>query len=263
MIDKTKLAEQFGKAAPYYHQRAKVQQYAADRLLSWLEGQSIPLGNILELGCGTGFLSQGLVELFPEHSLEISDLSPALLQFCQAHLTLPKDQFNKVTFSVLDAETFTEDSRSHFDRYRLIASSFVLQWFQSPLTTLQSLYRCLQPGGILVLSFPSDHSFPELKTYCSDRQIPYPLNPLPDFKTIVEMLYNQGLSCEYRLEWYSEDYPNLKSALQHLKDLGAGLSTVNSRLSYRQMKALLQGEEHQPIMISHHIIFLLIRRLPT
>ncbi|MFZ9737138.1 MAG: methyltransferase domain-containing protein [Prochlorotrichaceae cyanobacterium] len=259
MIDKTKLAEQFGKAAPYYHQRAKVQQYAADRLLSWLEEQSIPVGNILELGCGTGFLSQGLVDLFPDYVLNISDLSPELLRFCQAHLTLPKDQSQKVTFSVLDAETFTENCPSHFDRYSLIASSFVLQWFQSPPTTIQSLYRFLKSGGTLLLSFPSDHSFPELKTYCNDRQVPYPLNPLPDFKTIAEMLYQQGLACEYRMEWYSETYPNFKSALQHLKDLGAGLSTASHKLSYRQMKTLLDSGEQREIIVSYHIVFLLIQ----
>ena len=78
MFDKTRLARQFGQSAAYYHHHATVQHYGADRLLGWLTDCSIPLGKVLEVGCGTGFLTQGLVDLLLDHDLEISDLSEIL-----------------------------------------------------------------------------------------------------------------------------------------------------------------------------------------
>ena len=81
-ISKVNLAQHFGKAAPYYHHQAQVQRYAADRLLDWIETTQVLPGKILELGCGTGFLSQGLVQLFPQNDLEITDLAPGMVEFC-------------------------------------------------------------------------------------------------------------------------------------------------------------------------------------
>jgi len=257
MFDKTRLARQFGQSAAYYHHHATVQHYAADRLLGWLTDFSIPLGKVLEVGCGTGFLTQGLVDFLPDHDLEISDLSPGILKFCQDHLSLDRSQVQRVKFLVLDGENL-KDSNLKNDRYSLIISSFVLQWFQSPSETIYHLYQGLQPGGVLMLSFPSDHSFPELKQWCSDRQIPYPFNPLPNFKTIVEMLYQKGLSCEYRTELYSETYPNLRAVFDHLKKLGAGLKTEGIPLSYSQMKTLLESGQNTEFRVSYHLIFLFI-----
>jgi len=260
IIDKTRLAQQFGRNPDYYHQYAKVQQYAADRLLSGFTANSIPPGKVLEVGCGTGFLSQGLVDLLPEHDLEISDLSPGILQFCQNHLRLSPSQEKRIKFKVLDGEDLEnlQNFSSEYALYSLIISSFVLQWFQSPEKTIQSLYSCLKPGGALSLSFPSNYSFPELKKLCSDRQVPYPFNSLPDFKTIVEMLYKADLSCEYRTEWYSETYTNLKAMLDHLKKLGAGLKIENRALSYSQMKKILESTQNSEITMSYHLVFLFI-----
>jgi malonyl-CoA O-methyltransferase len=257
MFDKTRLARQFGQSADYYHHHATVQRYAADRLLSWLAECSIPLGKVLEVGCGTGFLSQGLIDLLPEYDLEISDLSPQILRFCQDHLILDHSRPEQVKFLVLDGENLP-DRESPDDRYSLITSSFVLQWFQSVQDTIQNFYRCLKPEGVLLLSFPSDHSFPELKAYCSDRQVPYPFNPLPNFKTIVEMLYQKDLCCEYRTEWYSETYPNLRAVCDHLKNLGAGLKTKGIPLSYSQMKILLEPDKNTEFKVSYHLVFLCI-----
>jgi malonyl-CoA O-methyltransferase len=257
MFDKTRLARQFGQSADYYHHHATVQRYAADRLLSWLTECSIPLGKVLEVGCGTGFLSQGLVDLLPEYDLEISDLSPQILKFCQDHLILDSSRSERVKFLVLDGENLP-NCESPDDRYSLITSSFALQWFESPQETIQNLYQCLKPGGALILSFPSDHSFPELKQYCSDRQVPYPFNPLPNFKTIVEMLYQKNLCCEYRTEWYSETYPNLRDVLNHLKKLGAALKTGGMSLSYPQMKTLIKSNKNTEFIVSYHLVFLFI-----
>jgi malonyl-CoA O-methyltransferase len=264
-ISKVNLAERFGKAAPYYHRQAQVQRYAADRLLDWIETAQIPPGKILELGCGTGFLSQGLVQLFPQNNLEITDLSPGMVQFCQQQLSLQTEDFlppretekerSSLHFYCLDAEKLGE-TKVKKGSYSLIASSFALQWFANPIETLLQLLAYLNPQGSLVLAFPSDHSFPEWKQHCHDRQVPCTLNPLPEFKAVVEALHRRGVHCEFRSEWYSESYPNFKTALQHLKALGAGLTTNRFTLSPQQLKQLLYPSNLPEITLSYHLVLM-------
>jgi malonyl-CoA O-methyltransferase len=264
------LANNFGKAAPYYHHHAQVQEYAAHRLLQQLlhplaresapKTMYRPQGHVLEFGCGTGFLTEGLVQIFPQHSLHITDLSPEMLRFCRDHLIVPCG--TAVEFSVLDVNQLACDPLRK-PRYNLIISNFVLQWCDDPAQLLQGLYQWLLPGGALVVSFPSDHSFPELKAYCDQCGIAYPLNPLPSFNTIAQTLYEAGLNCDFVLEWFSESYDTMRQALGHLKNLGAGLSTTHQGLSYREVRQFLKGESSAPpegIKMSYQIVFLTIKK---
>ena len=290
-ISKVNLAQHFGKAAPYYHHQAQVQRYAADRLLDWIETTQVLPGKILELGCGTGFLSQGLVQLFPQNDLEITDLAPGMVEFCQQQLSpdfqdlstqdlsSPRDAEEKrssLRFYCLDAEKLGETKDVKLEAnsdpsillqkgsYGLIASSFVLQWFANPIETLQRLLAYLNPLGSLVLAFPSNHSFPEWKQHCHDRQVPCTLNPLPEFKEVVEAMHRIGVHCEFRSEWYCEHYPNFKTALQHLKALGAGLTANQFTLSPKQLKQLIYPSDSLEITLSYHLVLmkLSLPRLP-
>lgn len=62
------VAENFGRSVSDYHKQAEVQKEVADRLIASLEPwrDILPPGPILEVGCGTGFVTQGLVDLYPK-----------------------------------------------------------------------------------------------------------------------------------------------------------------------------------------------------
>ena len=121
------IASAFAGASAY-HQQARVQKMAARNLLNVFDetlGDNFNLKkpHILELGCGSGFLSQQLLQRWPGADLLITDLTPTMLTRCRRHLA---GDLEKVRFQVLDGQRLSRDSvrESSLD---LIAAGMVFQ----------------------------------------------------------------------------------------------------------------------------------------
>jgi malonyl-CoA O-methyltransferase len=263
---KQAIAQSFGDAAPRYHQQAKVQHQCAGFLLSLLQGWPTPLpgGKILEIGCGTGFVTQGLIEQFPDHDLEITDLSVAMLDFCRNHLQIPPNQQSAIEFHTLDGEFLG----SIIPNYSLIISNFVIQWFEHYLASLQRLFNHLQPNGLLVFSFPSQDSFPEWRQVCQDLDLPFTANPLPDTKELLKPLIDQAREFSYCTEVICCSFPTLYHFFHHLKQIGADVKLSQKKLSPKQFQQLTQAwisipsnqRDFTHIKVSYHAVFVILQR---
>ncbi|CCD03423.1 methyltransferase domain-containing protein, partial [Azospirillum baldaniorum] len=74
---KAAIAAAFGKAAPRYEEHAAVQRVAAERLAERVARLPLPpRPRVLEIGCGTGFLSRALRERIGPADWLFTDLSP-------------------------------------------------------------------------------------------------------------------------------------------------------------------------------------------
>ncbi|NJN88800.1 MAG: methyltransferase, partial [Leptolyngbyaceae cyanobacterium SL_7_1] len=231
---KYQVAQNFGNAAPAYNRWASIQQECAETLISILRHQSkIPDGEILEIGCGTGFITQKLIEQFPDRHLEITDISPEMLEFCQRNLLIAS-QPRSLSFNQLDGETVNTEAV-----YAAIVGGFVIQWFEQPLESLQRLVAALQPGGVLLVSFPSDRSFPEWKQACQQTSIPFTANPLPNPGYLSEQLTDSSVKCT----WYEKEFCLVyRDAIEFFKSfklIGASLNRYSQMLTARQMRQLI------------------------
>jgi malonyl-CoA O-methyltransferase len=272
------IAQAFGQAASTYNSVAIIQDRCAQMLLDFLDSNTrlsgIPTGPILEIGCGTGFLSQGLVERFgASHPLAITDLAPEMVAIAQTNLaalaalaapTQPGRTLD-LTYATLNAEYLAETCPDERDRYALIASNFALQWFQNPLDSLLSLLRCLQPGGWLALSFPSCHSFRQFRQICDQAQVPYPINPLPDPTPFLGVLWPIARDCMFQQDFLAMTYPSGRDFLRQFRAIGAHTNLSGVQLSPGQLRRLLQywqaqSEPGTPIEVDYHAVFLLIQR---
>jgi 2-polyprenyl-3-methyl-5-hydroxy-6-metoxy-1,4-benzoquinol methylase len=103
----------------------------------------LPLkSRILEVGCGTGYVSRYLRET--GYRIECADLFLKALQFCKArHAGDLYYQYN------LSDQIFIEE----FDG---ICAFDVLEHIDDDLSVLKNLYAALKPGGILILTVPAD-----------------------------------------------------------------------------------------------------------
>jgi len=106
ITDDTKAKEavstHFGRSVDYYEQHAVIQREVAERLIASLKPwrNIIPHGPIIEIGCGTGFVTRGLIKLFPNRTLEITDIAPEMVDFC-------RNKFNNhenIEFNIFDGE---------------------------------------------------------------------------------------------------------------------------------------------------------------
>src|SRR5271156_4884036 len=78
----------FSRAVNSYDANAVVQmqavEFCCDRLSSVID--SVPSGDVLEIGCGTGMLSERLAQMRPVSAITFTDPAEAMLQICEKRL---------------------------------------------------------------------------------------------------------------------------------------------------------------------------------
>ncbi|MEG1616454.1 MAG: malonyl-ACP O-methyltransferase BioC [Bacteroidales bacterium] len=150
MTNKKLITQRFVKAAKAYGENATAQKLIAQNLISLLnkyksfvEANHIETADctkVLELGCGSGFLTRLLIEKVNPHTLIANDLSPFALS--QLSLLSPNHHF-------IEGDAEKIDFGSHFD---LIASASTVQWFHDLPAFLEKSSKALKSNGLLAIS---------------------------------------------------------------------------------------------------------------
>ena len=147
-LDKQAIRRRFERAAAYYDTFSVVQREMAVRLVGAVQGEPV---SILELGCGTGYLTALLRRRFPEAEIEAVDFAPAMIE--RARERVPDARFLVCDIEELELEP---------ERYDLIVSSATVQWLTEPERTFARLAAALRSPGELQLSTFGPRTFWEL-----------------------------------------------------------------------------------------------------
>jgi malonyl-CoA O-methyltransferase len=152
-IDKAAVASRFNRSARTYDAHCGVQRSMAARLVGRLQRVPDPR-QILELGCGTGYLTGLLASAYPGARIRAVDFAGRMVEVARRRVAS-----TQVEFQVADAETaaFAEG------RYDLIVSNATIQWFDNPAGTLGVLAAALRPGGQMVHTTFGPATFRELR----------------------------------------------------------------------------------------------------
>ena len=112
----------------------------AREFLNWL---AVPAGNQwLDVGCGTGVLSQTILQLAEPAQIKGIDRSEGFVNFARERV-----QDSRVWFEVGDAETLT-DAPETFDA---VVSGLVLNFIPHPERALAEIARVTRPGGVVAV----------------------------------------------------------------------------------------------------------------
>ena len=102
---------------------------------------------ILDVGCGIGNISIEIAAIANNgYVVGIDDSSAMIDQACK---NLSFKDLRNINFQVMSATEMK--FYSHFD---VVFSNSVLHWIKKQDMVLQSIYRCLKPGGRIGLQFP-------------------------------------------------------------------------------------------------------------
>lgn len=258
---KKSIKKEFGKHPDYYHQYAQSQRESAERLIESLKPWTaiVPKGPILEAGCGTGFLSRHLPGLFRNRLIEITDLAPEMVDYCQRTMESRAGD-NRLHFEVRDAE-FLSDAE---EPYGLIVHNFVAQWFQDPAMSMERMIECLKPGGLMLAAFPGNDSFPEWKKAAEEADVDYTGNDLPDTEEVVIKLSNLPVKVDYYEDTLTQRFESSRAFFRHLKEIGAStMENEESSIGAAGLKKLMsQWDQRKPgeITVGYHVIFLAVKK---
>ncbi len=234
--DKRKVAQAFSRAAESYDSVAQLQRDIADSLMTWLPEQVA--GNVLDLGCGTGYAAPFLREQYPQAPLLHLDLAQGMLSFAREQRPVT-DAF----YMCGDAEQLPLADAS----VELIWSSLAVQWCEQPDRLLAELARVLKPGGRCLLATLGPETLHELKRAWAIVDDDVHVNSFIPLEQLLQ--HNIGLKlarCE--TEYKVLRYNRLQELMHELKALGA--HNVNNRReqglsSRRRLIQLLDAYEQQ------------------
>lgn len=260
MINKGLATRHFDVRSRSYEKYARVQKYMAVTL----QQQAKTAGNftkILEIGCGTGYLTRLIAELYPQASILATDIAPGMLRAAKANLAVCQN----ISFALEDGENLR--TAETFD---LIISNAAFQWFNDQTKAYEGFLTRLRPGGCLLYATFGPETFRELHaSFNIARQTLHLQESIrhgQDFApvtTLENLLTGLGYeSTIHREEYVREYFPSVKEFLAGVKKIGAnnaghhGSVTVNRRLMFSMMRCYEENfRENGQIYATYHVIY--------
>lgn len=199
-MNKDLIQKRFAKNLDTYNDNAKIQKKMAERLLLFLDRKDFD--DILEIGCGTGFLTQLVNEKFSFKTYTANDI----VESCEKYV---KEINPKINFIPADIEKAVENSDKKYD---LIISNAVFQWVENLESFIKLLVSKLNDGGVLLFSTFGPENFREVNFVLGKTLPYYSANELQeiikDYKNIVEQ------------EMHVMAFKTPKDILKHIKSTG-------------------------------------------
>lgn len=151
-VDRRRIERAFSAAADY-DRHARIQRVVAQRLADAIAGLDLPARpRILEIGCGTGFLTEALIERGLAGDWLVTDVSPEMVARCRARV----GETSERRFAVLDGEYGAPE-----ERFDLVCSSLAMQWFDDHACAFARMREWLAPGGHCMVTTLAEGSFRE------------------------------------------------------------------------------------------------------
>lgn len=187
--------------SPNHDEVAVVAHVAADELLSRLDFMTLQPKRILEVGCGTGKVSQALKVRYPNAEVIAIDLSEAMLQFAK------KAGDGRVVHLLADASTLPFKNET-FD---LIVANFLSPWHDAISSLLKEWQRLLRAEGLLMLSALGPDT---LKGIAASQLLP----TIIDMHEIGDLLLQVGFADPVLdVNYYTVTYRDKEKMLNELK----------------------------------------------
>lgn len=235
-LDKRKIKQAFSQAALTYDGVTQLQRTVGKALLRDIDNRCIS-DNVLDLGCGTGFLTQELLALLPCKQIIALDLALPMVQAAKVKLKA----IDNVIYMCADAEQIpiAEHAVDH------VFSNLMLQWCVDIKAVFMDVRRVLKPGGQLVFSIFGPQTLQELKQAWGAVDNYSHVNYFYGMYELKDFLQQSGfniLKCQNQL--YTVEYESVLALMRELKDIGAhnvNISRNKQLTTQRQMQQMISA----------------------
>ena len=207
-MNTTLIKKRFSRSLQTYDRTAIVQQEMAKVLIKLLPTER-DYNSILEIGCGTGFLTRELNSSINYQHYTANDIVEDCKEYVQTIDT-------NITFLKGDIHSLRLEHR-----YDLIISNAVFQWFNTT-DILVNLKKQLNTNGVIAFSSFGEKNFQELKEIFNIG-LKYTTHTTPIFENTIEL-----------------EFSTLHELLKHIQATG-----VNAITDYQLTKGKLKQLEEK------------------
>lgn len=210
-LDKAKIRQSFAAASVTYDGVAALQRTVGKALLAMADSGSLG-GDVLDVGCGTGFLTSEL-QVYTQ-SLIALDIALPMLQVARSKLA----DAENVSYICADAEQLPLAGHVVDG----VFSNLALQWCVNIEAVFTEMKRVLKPGGRLVFSTFGPQTLQELKAAWAAVDGFNHVNEFYSEAQLRHCLLQAGygeITIEPRI--YLPRYASVLALMQELKHIGA------------------------------------------
>lgn len=213
-IDRKITRKNFEKAASTYDAAAVLQQEVARRLFERLDYIKIQPELSLDLGCGTGQLTEALLKQYPKSNVLALDLAKNMV----AKSKKRGGWLRKAMGVCADVNQLPIKNNS----VDLLISSLMLQWCDDLPTVFQGLANTMKSGGLLLFTTFGPDTLKELRQSWQEvDEFPHS-STYTDMHDIGDMLMQAGFSQPVMdMEIITMTYSTVNHLMRDLKQIGA------------------------------------------
>ena len=269
------IQQHFNHAAPSYDDAAILQKTVAERIDERLELTTIEPKTILDLGAGTGLLTEKVIRRYPNAQLFAVDLSPSMLNIATPRFTAPRwpalntkvNQFLQNCKLTKALATRTGAIAINADVYQLpfadnsvdlIVSNLMLQWCDDLDSVFAEFRRVLRSEGLLMFTTFGPDTLKELRYAWQKVDANYEhVNNFIDMHDIGDALIRNGFGQPVMdMEIFTLTYDKPIGVLKDLKAIGATNANKqrnNGLMGKQRFASMLNAYEEQRNPNDHKI----------
>lgn len=268
MIDKETIKRRFSKSAKNYDQYANVQKSMGDVLIEEIKSKHKCFNRILEVGCGTGYVTKALIHHFPDANITAVDIAPGMIKHVQS--TIQHENLELVCGDIEEIELK--------GKYDLIISNATFQWFNQLEKTMEKLVKSLEKDGILAFSTFGQDTFKELhesfRKAKESLNIQKEISPGQSFfsastlrnlcSTVLTDTAITAKKVQVTESYHYEYFNSCKDFLYSVKKIGANnAQKEKSKTSFDFIKKVMETydqdyQENHQVVATYHSIFVII-----
>lgn len=207
-VNKDIVRNRFFRSIETYNHEAVIQKSIARELINKV---SLPVDSecckVLEIGCGTGFLTDELLKKLHPQQYILNDLVGEMREEIQK--VTQRHYFSRWLFVEGDAEQIQFP-----EKFDLVISSSVIQWFRYPARFLASISKSMNGNGLLAVSTFGKENFREIKTLLNFG-LNYP--SIPELTSWLSLFF-YDIHIEEKI--IVKQFTSSKEVLKHIKHTG-------------------------------------------
>lgn len=238
-LELAKTRSGFDRAAQSYDAAAVLQREVGDRLLERLDLVRMQPERVVDLGCGTGKITEQLLRRYKKAQVIGLDLALSMVQMTRSKggwLRKPAGVCADVAQLPLQA-----------DSVDMMVSNLMLQWCNDLPTVFSELAQALRPEGLLMFSTFGPDTLKELRSSWGQVDGYTHTSRFVDMHDVGDALLQAGFRDPVvDMEMITLTYTEVRGLLQDLKSIGANNATAgrNRGLTGRQrMQGFYQAYE--------------------
>lgn len=223
-IDKELIKQRFAKSITSYNKHAQAQQQIAKTLAKMIANNTKGIfTNVLEIGAGTGFLTNELLTTFEIQNIVCNDMVKQYKDILQEKVKNKNTEFRFIACDLENTDNFANN-------YDLITSASTLQWIVDLDKLFAQLSKKINKQGTFAFSTFGKQNLIEFREILSQGLY------YPNLEILLDIVKKYFKVCDFYEEQIVLYFENPIDVLKHIKYTGVN-SLIRSKLTKQKLSS--------------------------